>query len=132
MFCRARLLVNLVRGVLRIIPSDIKEIADIVRLEDLEQPVHVLRGLFGLLLEIELVAAGAEGGGGRVLQPFDGFGLLVVEVDQLLAQDAVDAVETAVDFLNVLVPAGFLDDASDTRIDDCGRSTGLSDQEIAN
>ena len=105
------LLVDLVRGVLRIVAADVEEIADVVGLEHLEQPVHVLRGLLGLLLEIDLVAAGAQRGRRGVAQAFDGAGLLVVDVDQVLVQDAQDAVGAAVDLLDALVTAGFLDDA---------------------
>ena len=69
------------------------------------KPVHVLGGLFGFLLEIDFVAAGAERRGGRVSQAFDGFGLLVVDVDQVLVEDAENAVGAAVDFLDALVSA---------------------------
>ena len=62
------LLVDLVRGVLRVVAADVSEVADVVGLEDLEQPVHVLGRLLRLLLEIDLVAAGAQRGGGRVFQ----------------------------------------------------------------
>ena len=86
-------LMNFVGRVLRIVAADVKEIADVVGLKNFEQPVHILRGLFGLLLEIDLVTAGAQRGGGRVSQALDRFGFLLIDVDELLVEDAEDAVE---------------------------------------
>jgi len=80
-----------------------------VRLEDLEQPVHVLRGFFRVLFEIELVAAGAERRGGRVAQAIDGFRFLIVDVDEVFIEDAKDAVGGTIDFFDVLMAACFLD-----------------------
>ena len=93
-----------------------------------EQPVHVLGGLLRLLLEINLVAAGAQRGRGRVFQALDGAGLLVIDVNEFLVQDAQDAVGAAVDFLNAVVPARFLNDAGQTGVDDGGRTARLRHQ----
>ena len=53
---------NFVGRVLRIIAADVEKEPDIVRLENFEQPIHVLRGFLGLFLEIYFVTAGAERG----------------------------------------------------------------------
>jgi hypothetical protein len=79
---------NLVGGVLGIIAAGVKEIADVVGLEDLEKAVHFPRGPLGLFFEIDLVTAGAEGGGGGVFERLDGFGQFLVQIDQLLVEDA--------------------------------------------
>ena len=126
------LLVDLVRGVLGIVAADVKEVADVVGLEHLEQPVHVFGGLLRLLLEIDLVAAGAQRGGGRVFQALDGPRLLVVDVNEFLVQDAQDAVGAAVDFLDALVPARFLNHAGQAGVDDGRRPARLRHQEISN
>ena len=55
-----RLQMDFVSGILGIVAARVEKIADVVGGEDLEKTVHVLSRLFGLLLEIDLVAAGAE------------------------------------------------------------------------
>ena len=60
------LLVDLVGRVLRVVAAYVKEIADVVGLENFKQPVHVFGGLFRFFLEIQFVAAGAQCGSGRV------------------------------------------------------------------
>ena len=81
------------------------------------------RGFFRLFLEIDFVAAGAERGCGRMAQSFNGLGLLLVDVDQLLIENAEDAVEAAVNFLDALMFAGFLKHAGEARVNDGGRAT---------
>ena len=61
-----RLQMNLVRGVLGIVAARVEKVADIVGFKDLEETVHVFGRLFGLLVEINLVAAGAQCSRGRV------------------------------------------------------------------
>ena len=125
-------LVDLVGGVLGVVAADVEEVADVVGLEHLEQPVHVLGGLLRLLLEINLVAAGAQRGGGRVAAgPRWSALLLVVDVNEFLVEDAEDAVGAAVDFLDALVPARFLNDAGQAGVDDGRRAARLRDQEIS-
>ena len=119
------LLVDFMGGVLGIIAADVKEIADVVRLEDLEQAVHVPGGLFGLFLEINFVTAGAQRGGRGVFEALDGPGLLLVDINQLLVEHAEDAVEAAVDFLDAFVLARFLDDARHAGVDDRGGAARL-------
>src|SRR5439155_8570384 len=56
---RDGLFVDFMGGVLGIVAPDIKKVANVVCLEDLEQPVHVFGGSLGPFFEIQLVAAGA-------------------------------------------------------------------------
>ena len=65
-------------------------------------------------------------------RPVDGPGLLVVDVNEVLVQDAQDAVGAAVDFFNAFVPARFLNDAGQTGVDDGRRTARLRHQEISN
>ena len=125
------LLVDFMGGVLGIVAADVKEIADVVRLEDLEEAVQVARGLFGLFLEIELVAARAQRGRRGVLEAGDGAGLFLGNVNQLLVQHAEDAVEPAVNALDAVVFARFLHDACHAGVDDRGGAARLSHEKIA-
>ncbi len=120
-------MMDFVGGVLRIVAATIEEVADVVGLEHLEKPLHVFGGLFRSFLEIELVTAGAEGRRRGVLEAFDRLGFLVVQVDEILAQDPPNAVEAAVDFFDALVPARFLNDAGDAGVDYGGGAAGLGD-----
>ena len=51
------LLVQFVGGVLGVVAARVEEIADVVSLENFKQAVHVLGGLIGLFLKIDLVTA---------------------------------------------------------------------------
>jgi hypothetical protein len=123
---------NFVRGVLRIVAANVEEVADIVRLENLEEAVHVARGVLGLLFEIDFIAAGAQGGGGCVFQAFDRFGLLIVDINQLFIEHAQDAVGATVDFFDTLVVPRFLNHASQARVNHGRGSTRLRHQQISN
>ena len=101
-------------------------------LKHLEKPRHVFGGLFRRLLEIELVTACAERRGRSVFEALDGFGFLVVQVNEIFAQNPPNAVEAAVDLFDALVPARFLNDAGDAGVDHGGRPARLGDQEVAN
>ncbi len=123
---------HLVVGVLRVVAAGVKEIANVVRLEDLEQPVHVEGSLFGVFIETNLVAAGAQRGARSVLEFLDGAGLLLVQVDQVFVQDAKDAVKPAVNLHDLIrVFAGFLDDAGHAGVDDRRGAAGLAHQHVA-
>jgi len=115
---------DLVGGVLGVVAPDVEEIADVVGLEDLEDALEI--GLF-----LELVATGAEGGAGGVLEGADLLLRLGGEIDQVLVQDAEHPVEAAVDFLNAFMVQRFGDDAGDAGVDDGGGATGLAHQNIA-
>ena len=126
-----RLFVNLMRGVLRIVSTRVKEKANVVCLKDFEQAIHVLGRLIGICFEIDFVSAGTQGSCWRVLQRFDGLGFLFVDIDKLLIENAINTVETSVNFLNVLVAACLLDDSCHAGVDDSGGASRLCDQEIA-
>ena len=115
---------NLVCGVLRVVAADVEKVADVVRLEDLEDA-------FEVLLFLEFVAAGAEGGAGGVAEGADLLLGLGGEIDQVFLQDAEHAVQRAVDFLDALVVQSLRDDAGDAGIDDGGGATGLAHQNIS-
>jgi len=53
------------------------------------------------------------------------------KVDEVLLQNAEDAVERAVDFLDTRVVEGLGDDASDARVDDGGGAARLAHQDIS-
>ena len=95
-----------------------------MRLEHLEHAVEV-----GLLLE--LVAAGAEGGAGRVPEGADLLLRLGGEIDEVLAEDAEHAVQRAVDLLDAVMVQRLGDDAGDAGVDDGGGAAGLAHQDIS-
>src|SRR5262249_46343830 len=62
----------------------------------------------------------------------DGFGFLVVQVDEILAENPQNAIEAAVDLLDALVSSCFLNEAGDAGVDHgCGPAR-LGDQKVAN
>ena len=81
-------LVNLVGCVLGIVAARVEEVTNVVRLKNLEQPVHLARGSFGLVLEINFVPAGAEGGRGCVFQSFNRRPFLLLQIDQILVENS--------------------------------------------
>jgi hypothetical protein len=114
------LLVSLVGGVLGVVAAGVEEVADVVGLEDLEQTVHVLAGLLGVLLEINLVTAGAERGGGSVTQALDRAGLFIQKIDQIFIENSIDAVGAPINFLDELMPARFGDHTGNAGVDHDG------------
>ena len=109
---------------MRVVAARVEEIADVVGLEDLDHAVEIL-----LLLELE--ATCAERGARRVPETADRLLRLGGEIDEILLQNAEDAVERAVDFLDTGVIEGLGDDASDARVDDGGGAAGLAHQDIS-
>jgi hypothetical protein len=85
----------------------------------------------GFFLKSIFVTARAERGGGCVAQALNGAGFLLVDIDQVFVEYAEDAVGAAVDFLDAIVPAGFLDDARQARVDHGGRSARLRHQKVS-
>ena len=96
-----------VGGVLTIVTAGIEKVADVVRLDHLKQAIHILLRLFGVFLEIDLITAGAQRGGRCMFKGLHGLVALLVDVDEVFIENAVDAIEAAVNFLNALVPTGF-------------------------
>ena len=125
-------LMDFIGGVLRIVAAGIKEIANVVGLKHLEKAVHVPGGLFGFLFEINLVSAGAEGRSGGVFESFDGFGPFLAQINQMLVENAEDAVPAAINMGEATMMAGLLHDARHAGIDDGGGASGLGHQKISN
>ena len=120
---RLRQLAHLEAGVGRIAAAVVEEVADAVRLEDLDQAL-VLAPV--LLERLELVAAGAEGARGRGAQRRDRLGRLQAGVDQLFGERAEDAVAAGVDGADAVgVPARRFDHAAGRGVDDRGDAAGL-------
>jgi hypothetical protein len=82
------------RRVHRVVPADVEEVADVVRPEDLEDPLVV--GPAGVEV-LQLVPATAEGAAGRALQPVDLGRVFLRQVVQVLLEHAEDAVQRPVD-----------------------------------
>ena len=115
-------LVDDVGGLGGVVAADVEEVADVVLLELLEDGEAVVVG--GLL------ADGAEGGGGGLGDEGEGGGGFAAEVDEILVEDALDAVEGTVDLLDFLVLLGFEDRADEALVDDDGRPAALRDSSI--
>ena len=116
--------VDLVAGIHRVVAAVIEEIADVVFFENLENALIV--GFVGLGIG-DLIAAGAEGGGGRVEQAFQLCGVLLIHHHQAVVEDADDAVKRAVDLGDVLALQRGLDDAVGAGVDNGGGTAGLTD-----
>jgi hypothetical protein len=107
----------------RIAAAVVKEIADVVRLEDFNQP-FILRPVF--LQAFELVAAGAEGAGWRGQQTANGGRALLAGIDQVFAQRTDDTVAACIDFADLYtVLASSFDNAAGRGVDDGSDATGL-------
>ena len=97
-------------------------------LEHLDQALVLALG--GLQV-FQLVAAGAEGAAGGMLERVDGAFAFFAGVDQLLGEGADDAVTAGVDLADhILVFAGGFDHAGGGSIDDSGNTAGLSIESV--
>ena len=115
---------DLVAGVHRVVAAVVEEIADIMLLEHLENTliigvVHIGIG--------DLVAAGAERGGGGVLQQLQLARVLLAHVEQAVGKHALDAVLRAVDGGDAVGVKRRADHAVGAGVDDRGRAAGLTD-----
>jgi len=72
------LFVNFMGCVLGIVATGVKEIANIMRGEDLKNSIHLQQCSFRLFLEIDFVTAGAESGRGSMLEALDRLGFFLV------------------------------------------------------
>ena len=120
---------DLVRGVHRVVAAVVEEVADVVGLEDLDQPLV----LGAVLVEaLELEARRAESAGGRVLEALDRRLVLLRAVDEVLMQRADDAVAAGVDLADVLrIPGRGLDDPRRRGVDDGGDAARLGVEGVA-
>ena len=110
-------------GIHRIVAAVVKEVADVVGAEYLDQPL-VLGAV--LVDSGELVARRAESAARRVAQGADRRGGLLAGVDHVLGERADDAVPSRIELADLAaVLAGGLDDPAGGCIDDGGNSAGL-------
>jgi hypothetical protein len=120
---RRRDLVEDVRGLGRVVASDVEEVADVV----LAQPGEDLDAL----LARRLLAHGAQGGARRPRDGFERRALLAPQVDELVLEDPLDAVHGAVDLADLRIVDERLDETDQALVDDGGRAAGLADQDVA-
>ena len=119
---------DLVAGIHGIVAAVIEEIADIVLLEDLKDPLII--GVVDLGIG-HLVAAGAESGRRGVQQQTQFLGILLIHHKKAVVQNAFDPVLGTVnlgDFFSVQCSA---DHAIGTGVDDGGGAAGLAKDSCA-
>ena len=119
---------DLVAGVHGVVAAVIEEVAHVVLFEDLQDALVVGVVLVGVS---QLVAAGAQGRGGGVLEQLQLLGVLLTHVVQLVVQDALDAVGGAQHPGDAVRLQGRLDGALGTGVDNGSRSAGLADDACA-
>ena len=121
-------LADLVAGVHGVVAAVVEEIANVVLLEDLEDPLEV--GIVGIGVG-DLIAAGAQQGRRGVEHAGQLFGVFLVHDHEAIVQHAADAVVGAVDDGDVLALEGGLDDAVGAGVDDARGAAGLADNAVA-
>ena len=121
-------LVDLVAGVHGVVAAVIEEVADIVLAEHLEDAliVGVVLGGIG-----DFIAAGAERGGGRILQQRQLLGILQPHIKQAVVQHALDAVLRAEHLRDGAGLERRVDHAVCAGIDDGRGAAGLADDTCA-
>ena len=117
-------LADLVAGVHRVVAAVVEEVADVILLEDLQNPLVV--GVIHIRVR-HLVPAGAQGRGGGVLQQFQLCRVLLAHIKQPVVQNALDAVLRAQDAGDAGVLQCRGDDAVGTSVDDGSRAAGLAE-----
>ena len=117
---------NLVAGVHGVVAAVVEEVADVVLLKDLQDALVV--GVVHIGIG-NLIAAGAQGGGGGVEHIGKLRGIFLVHDHELIVQDALDAVEGTVDLGDVFVLQAGFDDAVGGAVDDGRRTAGLADDQ---
>ncbi len=118
-----RQLGDLQAGVSGITATVIEEVADVVGLEYLDQPLVLGAVGFNAL---QFVTAGAEGAGGSVAQGGDVFRRLQAGIDQIFGQRTNDAVAARVDLADLVrMLASSLDNPGGGGVDHCGNPAGL-------
>ena len=108
---------DLKTGIRRVAAAVIEEVPNMVRLENLQEPV-IRRAV--VLKAWQLVARRAEGAPRGMWEPCDDGSRLLARVDQLFGQRAEDAIAARVDCADLLrMLARGLNDPGCTRVDDC-------------
>ncbi len=97
-------------------------------LENVEQAVHVLCGLLRILGEIDLVAAGAEGGSGCVFERLDRLCHFFIEIEKFLVEDSENPVSARINLTDLGMFSRFLNHTGDTGVDHGRWSPGLGNQ----
>ena len=120
---RDRELVEDVRGLRGVVAADVEEPADLVAPERGE---HLLA-----LLARRLLAHRAQRRRGRLRDRLERPAALAAEVDEVAPEDPLDPVPRAVDAADALRAGAGLDDADQALVDHGGRSSGLTDQDVA-
>ena len=121
---RLHILVDLIAGIHGVVTTVIKEIPDIILLEDL-QNLLVIRVVHGGISQ--LVAAGSKGRGGGVFQQTQFLGILQSHIKQTIIQNALDAVLSTQNAGNNSAFQRGINHAVCTGVDDGCGATGLPD-----
>ncbi len=105
---------ELVGSVGGIVAADVEHIVDVVTAQDLYRVLQVV--------VLQFVATGAEGGGRRVEQLLPERCGLLAQIDDVVLQQALDAVAHAVDLVDARAFERGLDGADQAGVDDGGRA----------
>ena len=117
---------DLVAGIHGVVAAVVAEITHVVLLEDLKDALVV--GVVDVGIG-NLVAAGAERGGGGIGQTVELCAVFLVHAKKLVVQNALDAVVRAVDLRDAVGVKRGADDAVSGRIDNGRRAAGLADNQ---
>ncbi len=117
---------DLVAGIHGVVAAVVAEITHVVLLEDLKDALVV--GVVDVGIG-NLVAAGAERGGGGIGQAVELCAVFLVHAQKLVVQNALDAVVRAVDLRDAVGIKRGADDAVSGRIDNGRRAAGLADNQ---
>ena len=115
---------DLVAGVHGVVAAVVEEVAHVVFLEDLQDALVVGVVLVGIG---QLIAAGAQGRGGGVLEQLQLGGVLLTHIVELVLQHALDAVGGAQHPGDAVGLQSGLDGALGAGVDDRRGAAGLTD-----
>ena len=119
---------NFVAGVHGVVAAVVEEVAHIVFFENLQDTLVVGVVLVGVR---NLIAAGAQLGGGGVEQQLQLLGVLLAHVVQLVVEHSLDAVSRSVYGGDVGTVQSGADDSVGAGVDDRGGAAGLTDDQGA-
>ena len=114
---------NFVAGIHRVVAAVVEEVAHVVLFEDLQDTLVVGVIHIGVL---HLIAAGAQCGGGGILQKLQLGGVFLAHVEKPVIQHALDAMLRAQNPGDVGVLQRRTDDAISAGVDDRGGTAGLT------
>ena len=119
---------DFVAGIHRVVAAVVEEIADVVLLEDLEDALIIGIVHIGIL---QLIAAGTQRGGRRILHQRKLCRIFLAHVDQIVIQNALDAVQRAEYLGDRIGLQRGLDRAVSGSVNGGGRTAGLTDNASA-